>query len=91
MLGQHPGQVIAFREIFLSEPPKPELLAFLALEHSGRLGPSSTRPARRAKCQYDVILDQKVPEYHESIVDVTNSRRDHHEIIGKEHHASLTM
>jgi primary-amine oxidase len=91
LLSQHNDQVISFREIFLDEPAKIELVAFLELEHSGHLTPSSPRPSRRAKCQYDVIDGDKVPEYHESIIDITNRCRAQHEVIGKEHHASLTM
>ena len=91
LLAQHHGQVISFREIFLNEPAKVELVAFLELEHSGHLKPSSPRPSRRAKCQYDVINGDKVPEYHESIIDLTKKRRAHHEVIGKEYHASLTV
>ena len=34
----HPANtVIDFREIYLQEPPKAQLLEFLALEHAGRL------------------------------------------------------
>ncbi|KAF2135633.1 uncharacterized protein K452DRAFT_303404 [Aplosporella prunicola CBS 121167] len=91
ILGLHPDKVVDFREIFLKEPAKVELKRFLHLEHSARLSPTSPRPARLAKCQYDVIGTDKIPEYHESWVDVENGRRVHHEIIGKQHHAALTL
>lgn len=87
----YPGKLIFFRQIFLQEPPKAELTKFLALEHSGRLSQSSPHPARLAKCQYDVIGSDKVPEYHESLVDVEKRQRVHHFVVGKHHHASLTL
>ncbi|KAL1984658.1 hypothetical protein VTN96DRAFT_8784 [Rasamsonia emersonii] len=87
----YPGKVIFFRQIFLQEPPKAELTKFLALEHSGTLSQTSPRPARLAKCQYDVIGSDKVPAYHESLVDVEKRQRVHHLVVGKHHHASLTL
>lgn len=91
LLEQHPEEVIVFREIFLQEPAKEDLLPFLELEHSGRLTASSPRPPRLAKAQYDVIGTDKVPTYHESVIDVETKLRVKHEVIGKEHHASLTV
>lgn len=91
ILAQHPNTVIDFREIYLSEPPKTELLEFLALEHSGRLSPTSPRPARLALCQYDVIGSDHIPSFNESVVDVGARQRIKHKIVGKKHHASLTL
>lgn len=91
VLDHHPDVVVDFREIFLQEPPKAELTAFLDLEHSGQLISSSSQPARLAKCQYDVIGSDKIPEYHESIVNVETGKRTKHEVIGKQHHAALTL
>lgn len=91
VLASHPDELIDFREIFLQEPAKAELTKFLDLEHSGRLSPTSPRPARLAKCQYDVIGSDKIPSYHESIVDVVKHKRVKHEIIGKQHQAALTL
>lgn len=91
VLSQHPNEVIDFREVFLQEPVKAEMTKFLDLEHSGRLSPTSPRPARLAKCQYDVIGSDKIPYYHESIVDVEKGTRVKHEIIGKQHQAALTL
>lgn len=87
----HPNVAISFREIFLQEPAKADLKKFLDLEHSGRLSPTTPRPPRLAKCQYDVIGSDRVPEYHESVVDVNRSARIKHEIIGKQHQAALTL
>lgn len=91
VLENHPNEVIDFREIYLQEPEKAELIKFLDLEHSGRLTPTTPRPARLAKCQYDVIGSDKIPCFHEAIVDVNSKKRVKHEVIGKEHHASLTL
>ncbi len=44
-----------------------------------------------AKCQYDIIGSDKIPEYHESVVDISLKKRVRHEVIGKEHRASLTL
>lgn len=87
----HPNVAISFREIFLQEPAKADLKKFLELEHSGRLSPTSPRPPRLAKVQYDVIGSDRIPEYQESIVDVDRSVRVRHEVIGKQHHAALTL
>ncbi|KAF2012523.1 copper amine oxidase-like protein [Aaosphaeria arxii CBS 175.79] len=93
ILASHPDVVVDFREIFLQEPAKELMKEYLALEHSSTPGqsPTSKRPPRLAKCQYDVIGSDKIPEYHESIVDVETSTQVKHEVIGKDTQASLTM
>lgn len=91
VIKSHPNVTISFREIFLQEPAKADLKKFLELEHSGRLSPTTPRPPRLAKCQYDVIGSDRVPEYHESVVDVNRAARVKHEVIGKQHQAALTM
>lgn len=91
ILNSHPGKAIFFREIYLQEPAKAELIPYLELEHSGKLSPTSPRPQRLAKCQYDVVGGDRVPEYHESVVDVEGKKRIDHIVVGKEHQASLTL
>lgn len=93
VLAQHPDVVVDFREIFLQEPAKEGMKQFLDLEHSSKPGqsPTSKRPSRLAKCQYDIIGSDKIPEYHESVVDIGLKKRVRHEVIGKEHQASLTL
>ncbi|OCK78759.1 copper amine oxidase-like protein [Lepidopterella palustris CBS 459.81] len=91
VLAAHPSAVVDFREIFLQEPAKEEVKRFLDLEHSARLSPTSPRPPRLAKCQYDVIGSDRTPEYHESVIDVDSKRRVKHEVIGKEFQAGLTL
>lgn len=91
VLALHSNTVVDFREIYFQEPPKAELTKYLDLEHSGQLTPSSPRPTRLAKCQYDVIGSDKIPEYHESWIDVESGKCTKHELIGKQHHASLTL
>jgi primary-amine oxidase len=91
VLAHHDQEVVDFREIFLQEPAKAELVKYLELEHSGRLSPSSPRPPRLAKCQYDVIGLDRIPAYHESVVDIGCKKRTKHEVIGKQHQAALTL
>lgn len=91
VLSLHPGVVVDFREIYLQEPAKDAMKAFLALEHSARLSPTSPRPSRLAKCQYDVVDSDRIPAYHESVVDVISRKRVKHEVVAKEFQASLTL
>lgn len=87
----HPNAVLHFREIYLSEPPKAELREFLALEHAGRLSPTTPRPPRLALVQYDVVGGDRVHVYQEAKVDVGTRKRVQHHIVGKEHFAALTV
>lgn len=91
ILKSYGEKVIFFREIYLEEPAKADLIPYLELEHSGKLSPTSPRPNRLAKCQYDVVGGDRVPEYHEAIVDIEGKRRLKHVVVGKQHHASLTL
>lgn len=91
VVASHPDTIIYFREIYLSEPPKAQLTEFLALEHSGRLSPTTPRPSRLALCQYDVIGQEKSTEYHESVVDIRLRRRVRHQIVDKKFHAALAV
>lgn len=87
----YPGSVLFFREIYLEEPTKAELVPYLELEHSGKLSPTSPWPRRLAKCQYDVVGSDRVPEFHDAIVDVEKKQRISHKVVAKEHHATLTL
>lgn len=87
----HPGAVLDFRAIYMLEPPKSEVLKFLALEHEGKVTESTPRPDRLAQLRYDVIEAGKEPEYHESVVDLRTNKRTHHEVVGSQHQASLTV
>lgn len=94
ILSLHPDVVVDFREIYLQEPNKELMKQYLALEHAAQPGqsPTSKRPPRLAKCQYDVIGSDKIPEYHESVVDVEAKKRVKHEVVGKDvGNASLTL
>ncbi|KAI1848680.1 hypothetical protein JX266_005539 [Neoarthrinium moseri] len=90
-LSLHEGVVIEFREIFLQEPPKKDLVKFLDQEHSGQVSDGTPRPARLAKVQYDVIGGSKVPEFHESVINITQRNRVAHEVVSSDYHAALTM
>lgn len=91
VLSLHPDSLFNFREIFLAEPRKRELVPFLDLEHSGKLTASTPRPARHAKCQYDVVPASKIPQYHESTVDVETGKVVSTEIVDSSQHATLTL
>ena len=91
VVASYPDTIIYFREIYLSEPPKTQLRECLALEHSGRLSPTTPRPSRLALCQYDVIGKDKTGEYHESIVDIRLRRRAKDQIVDKRSHAALVV
>jgi primary-amine oxidase len=87
----HPNVVLNFRQIFLQEPPKADVVEFLELEHSGQLNDNTPRPPRLALALYDVIGGSKEPEYHESIIDLSKKSRVAHEVVSAQHHASLTV
>ena len=92
ILNSHSGASVYFRIIALLEPPKAELTKFLEAEHSGRLSPSTQRPARVAEVKYDAIEPgNKVPVYQEAWVDVGKKMVVKHELISSEFHASLTL
>jgi len=38
-----------------------------------------------------VVGADRVPEYHESVVDIEQQKRVKHQVVGKEHHACLTV
>lgn len=91
ILGLHPSALINFREIFLAEPRKHELIAFLDIEHAGKLNNSTSRPRRHARCQYDVVPQSKIPQYHESIVDIEKRSVYSTEVVDSAQHVSLTL
>ena len=92
ILKSHPGASIYFRIITLLEPPKAELSKFLDIEHAGRLGPSTPRPARLAEIKYDAIESgSQTPVYQEAWVDIGKKQRVNHELISTEFHASLVL
>jgi primary-amine oxidase len=84
----HADVVLSFRETYLDEPPKQQLIGFLTAEHSGE---NIAPPPRRALVQYDVIGADRVPEFHEAIVDLNEKKRVSHTVVDKSQHASLTL
>lgn len=65
--------LIMFRNIFTVEPPKSQMVKFLAAEHAGTLSADTPRPARQARVQYDVIAQDKNHKYMESVVDLASA------------------
>jgi primary-amine oxidase len=89
VLSLHPDVVVDFREIYLQEPEKELMKLYLEAERTAKPGQA---PPRLAKCQYDVVGSDKVPEYNESVIDIELKKRVKHEIVGKENgNASLTL
>lgn len=86
-----PRVVIDFRQIALEEPPKLELQRFLEIEHTTGVNASTPRPPRLARVHYDVIGGDKIPRYHESVVDVNQAKELSYEAVSSTYHASLTM
>lgn len=91
VLDDYSSVVIDFREIFLQEPAKAELQQFLRQEHTGRPSSDTVRLPRLAKCQYDVVGSSKVPEFHETIVNISGRNILQREVVDAQHHASLTL
>lgn len=87
--GLHKGSVLSFREIYLEEPPKAQLVEFLAAEHAGK---NASPPARTALVQYDVIGSDRIPRYNEDIIDLGSGKSIKHVVVdSKTHHAGLTL
>jgi primary-amine oxidase len=63
----------------------------LEIEHSGSLNDNVPRPPRHARCCYDVIGSNNIPQYIETIVNVENKNVVSTEIIDTAQHAPLTM
>lgn len=91
VLDKYPGLLINFREIFLSEPRKHQLIEYLAIEHSGKFDENTLIPPRHAQCFYDVIPSSNIPEYHESVVDIEHETVVSTEVVDVQHHASLVL
>ncbi|RSL96099.1 hypothetical protein CEP52_011689 [Fusarium oligoseptatum] len=87
----HPNTVLNFRVIFLLEPPKVDVEAYLELEHSGKLTAESPRPPRLAQAWYDVIGNTRIPQYHETIVDLTKAEIVDQKVIDPKSKPSLAM
>lgn len=91
LLTEHEGELVIVREIWLQEPPKQELIKYLELEHSGSLTASSPRPARCAAAQFDVVGSDKIPWFHEAVVNLEEKTLLKNEVISKEQHAPLKL
>lgn len=91
ILRLHDKAILDFRTISLEEPAKAELTKFLEAEHNGTLTSSTTRPKRVARVSYDIIGNNRIPQYHESLVDIEKGAEISRELISTAHHASLTL
>ncbi|RYP14183.1 hypothetical protein DL765_006544 [Monosporascus sp. GIB2] len=87
----YPGAVLMFRQIFLFEPPKSEVVKFLDLEHAGKLTESTPRPPRLAQVWFDVVAADKIAEYNESVVNIRLGKRVSNQVVTSESQAALIM
>ena len=83
--------LIRFRSIFLEEPPKHELAAFLEAENAGTNDAQNPRPARLAMVHYDVVRSDGSHEYTHSTVELSSGLEKMHRVIDQMHQAALTM
>ena len=88
--GRGPDVVINFRSIFLEEPIKGELAAFLEAEHAGTTDIQNLHPARRAMVHYDVVKTDGSHEYTHSTVELPSGLEKTYRVIDKMHQAALT-
>ena len=91
ILQSHDKSVLDFRTISLEEPPKAQLQPFLDAEAAGTLTANSARPARLARVAYDVVRENKVFQFYESLVDLSTAKLVGQELIDPAHHAPLTL
>ena len=89
ILQLHDKSVLDFRTISLEEPPKAQLQPFLDAEAAGSA--ISARPDRLARVSYDVVSENKVFQFYESLVDVSTRKLVGQELIDPKHHAPLTL
>jgi len=91
ILQLHDKSVLDFRTISLEEPPKAQLQPFLDAEAAGTLPTNSARPSRLARIAYDVVSENKVFRFYESLVDVSTGKLVGQELIDPAHNAPLTL
>lgn len=87
----HPDSVLLFRQIFLFEPPKAQVTAFLELEHSGKLTDETSRPCRLAQVWFDVCGRDQAANYAESVIDLRTKTVVSTQTTGPGQLASLIM
>lgn len=87
----NPGSVIVFRQIFLYEPPKAQVSAFLELEHAGKVTDATPRPPRLAQVWFDVAERDAPAKFAESVVDLKTKKVVSTRTTLPGQHASLIM
>jgi primary-amine oxidase len=91
ILSTHGISVIDFRTITLEEPVKSQLQPFLELEAEGRTLKADSRPPRLARVAYDVVGENKIYAFYESVVDLGTRAVTVKELIDASHHAPLVL
>jgi primary-amine oxidase len=85
------GHLIMFRDIYLEEPIKAELVPFLEAEHSGGLNSDTPRPPRLARVQYDTVSEDGSHAYTESVIDVGAHEEVLHRVVERDCQPPLTL
>lgn len=83
--------LILFRNVFAVEPPKAQMIKFLAAEHAGTISADTPRPPRQARVQYDVISSDKSHQYMESVVDLATATEVSRRTVDKHLQQALTV
>ena len=91
ILQLHDKSVLDFRTISLEEPPKAQLQPFLDAEAAGSLAANPARPDRLARVAYDVVSENKLFQFYETLVDVSTGKLVGQELIDPKHQAPLTL
>ncbi|KAH8721970.1 copper amine oxidase [Ilyonectria robusta] len=85
-----PEASLFFRSIYLNEPKKAELVAFLEAEHAGTLSEATQRPPRQALVEYDFITTEE-HKYTRAVVDVVTGDVVSNESVGRASQPYLTV
>jgi len=81
---------VTFRNIALEEPPKAELLPYLAAERNQELTPETPKPPRLARVLYDIVSSEHALMFCDSVVDVETKEEISYEIVDRQYHAPLS-
>lgn len=86
-----PQNILKFRVIYLEEPAKTDLAAFLELEHAGKVTRLTPKPPRQARVHFDTAHGGQPPQSHEAIVNVNTREIDKIESIRADAQAAFTL
>ncbi|KAK7433211.1 hypothetical protein QQZ08_000146 [Neonectria magnoliae] len=79
-----------FRSIYLNEPKRADVVAFLEVEHAGTLSDATERPPRQALVEYDFITTDD-HTYTRTVVDVVSGDVVSNEAVGRSSQPYFTV